>query len=217
MDSTTAAGNSVSAAVVLFAGTTVIGALYTFVVVLYCLAARLSYSQLWNPDGKMNRKTVITFTVASLMMICATVDLVLTSIERQITYVDYGALPGGPLGSAASLHATAATRGSHFVLLINYLLITGVLVSFFVSLLRSTPSFAQVWRVIVIWRGNRFIKPVTLLLYVIYMGERILSTYILLFLCEIQRTLSRTCDYELCIAIPKLETTHRRFDCPPHS
>jgi hypothetical protein len=122
--------DSLSEAVSLFSGTTVVGALYTLAVVLYCLSARLSYLQLRNLDGKIKRQTVLTFTVASLMMICATVDLALANIERQITYINYGALPGGPLGLAAGLHTTTVTRVRYLILLLNNLLISGVLVSF---------------------------------------------------------------------------------------
>jgi hypothetical protein len=173
MNSATITRDSVSEAVNLISGTTVSGALYTLVVILYCLSARLSYSQFWNLDGKIKRQTVFILALASLMTICATIDVVLSNIEIRITYVDYGTLPGGPLGLAAGLHATTVTRVRFLVLLVDNLLILAVLVSFFTSLLRYAPLFAQVWRVLVVWNGTRFVKPVTLLLYLIYIGEQI--------------------------------------------
>jgi hypothetical protein len=171
MNSATITRDSISEAVNLISGTTGSGVLYTLVVILYCLSAWLSYPQLWNLDGKIKRQTVFILALASLMMICVTMDITLANIERRITYVDYGVLPGGPLGLAAGLHATTVTRVRFLVLLVDNLLILGVLVSFFTSLLRSTPSFVQVWRVSALWSGTPFVKPIALLLYVIYVGE----------------------------------------------
>jgi hypothetical protein len=121
--------DSLSEAINLISGTTVSGVFYTLVVVLFCLSARLSYSQLWNPEGKIKRQTVLTLTLACLMIICATMDVTLSNIQRQITFVDYGTLSGGPLGLPASLHATTVTGVRLFVRLIEKFLISGVLVS----------------------------------------------------------------------------------------
>jgi LytS/YehU family sensor histidine kinase len=174
MNSATITRNSLAEAVNLTSGTTVSGILYKFVI-LYCLSARLSYPQLWNLDGKIKWQTVFTMTLASLMMTCVTIDVALSNIEIRITYVDYGTLPGGPLGLAAGLHAATVTRVRALVILVDSLLISGVLVSFFASYLRSTPSFIQVWRVLALWSGTPFVRPITLLLYVTYAGEQIPS------------------------------------------
>jgi hypothetical protein len=130
MNSTTITRDNVSEAVTLISGTTVSGAFYAFVLILYCLAARLSYSQLRNVDGKIKRPTAFTLALASLMM-CATIDVTLSNIQIRITYVDYGSLPGGTLGLAAGLHATTVTRVRLLIrFAVNNLLISRSLVSF---------------------------------------------------------------------------------------
>jgi hypothetical protein len=122
--------NTLFEAVDLISGTTVAGVLYTFVAALYCISCQRSFSQLRSLDGKIPRQTVLTFALASFMMLCATIDVTLLNLQRCITYVDYGALPGGPLGLAASFHASTVIKLSLITSLIEKLLITGVMVSF---------------------------------------------------------------------------------------
>jgi amino acid transporter len=116
-------------AVDLFSGTTVASVLYTLVVVLYCFSSSLTYSQIKNLRGKIPRGTVLTFVLATLMMVFATMDVTLLNLQRRITYVDYGTLPGGPLALPASLHASTVIKLSLVTRLVEKLLIIAVMVS----------------------------------------------------------------------------------------
>jgi hypothetical protein len=106
------------------------------------------------------------------MIICATMDVVLSNLQRRITYIDFGTLPGGPQALPASLHATTIERVRFFVRLLDNSVISGVLVSVtLASYVRYTPSFVQVWRVLALWGRNLSVKVITLFLYVIRIGK----------------------------------------------
>jgi hypothetical protein len=111
--------------------TTVLGIFYTLVLLLYCLSVRLSYLQLRKEsDREIKRRITFRLILASVMVICATIDITLSNILMRIIYVDYGTLPGGSLGLPAALHAITVARIRVFVNIIESLLISGVLVRF---------------------------------------------------------------------------------------
>jgi hypothetical protein len=162
--------NTLFEAVDLISGTTVAGVLYTFVAALYCISCKRSFSQLRSLDGKIPRQTVLTFVLASFTTLCATIDVTLLNLQRCITYVDYGALPGGPLGLAASLCVNdheAVTRYKTYRKAANYGGYGELPVSMSISSLKSD----QVWRVLILWSGTPLFRPVTLFFYAANAGK----------------------------------------------
>jgi hypothetical protein len=119
----------VTEAVDLISSTTIMAVLYTFSVVLFYHCARLSYHQAWGPDGKLKKQTLFTLGLTSLMIICATVDVVLINRYMEIVYVDYSSLPGGPLGVQAQLHTETIGIIDLVVSLLEEIVAIGVLVS----------------------------------------------------------------------------------------
>lgn len=123
------ASTKATEAVDLFSSTTVLAVLYTFSVMLYYLCARLSYRQARNLDGRIKKRTVFTFGLTSVMIICATMDVVLINRYMQLVYIEYSHLPGGPLGVQAQLHTVKTAMIDLIIALIEEIVATGVLVS----------------------------------------------------------------------------------------
>ncbi|EKM75595.1 hypothetical protein AGABI1DRAFT_132132 [Agaricus bisporus var. burnettii JB137-S8] len=117
--------------------TTVVGVLYTFSFILYCLIARLLYLGLRKPDGK--RQTDFKFILASVIIVWATMDVALNNQYARIIYVDYRSLPGGPLGPLAQDYVSTILHIGGISTFIGGNLIQGVLL----------------WRVWVIYSGTR--------------------------------------------------------------
>ncbi|KAF7782967.1 hypothetical protein Agabi119p4_2343 [Agaricus bisporus var. burnettii] len=67
--------STLNEALTLFSHTTVVGVLYTFNLILYCLCARLSFSWLRALDEK--RRTAFTLILASVIIICGTFHVAL--------------------------------------------------------------------------------------------------------------------------------------------
>ncbi|KAF7782111.1 hypothetical protein Agabi119p4_1487 [Agaricus bisporus var. burnettii] len=140
-------------ALTLISLTTVVGVLFTFSFILYCLCACLLYSWLRNPDGK--RQTVSTFILASVIIICASMDVALNNQYARILYVDYGSLPGGPLGHLAQEHASTTLHISGLSGFIAGKLTLGVLL----------------WRIWVVYSGTRCAIPINILASILYLAN----------------------------------------------
>lgn len=156
-------------AITLISLTTIVGVLFTFSFILYCLCACLLYSWLRNPDGK--RQTVSTFILASVIIICASMDVALNNQYARILYVDYGSLPGGPLGHLAQEHASTTLHISGLSGFIAGKLTLGVLVSFNVFYLLTTSQIFQLWRIWVVYSGTRCAIPINILASILYLAN----------------------------------------------
>lgn len=113
-------------ALTLICATSIGSSLYTLSLILYCLYARLSYSQFRRPGFK--RQTLWAFTLASVMIICGTVNVVLNNQYIRIIFVDYKNLPGGPLGLSAQNHVSTVIQINSIISFIVEFLAVGVLV-----------------------------------------------------------------------------------------
>ncbi|XP_006464008.1 hypothetical protein AGABI2DRAFT_120814 [Agaricus bisporus var. bisporus H97] len=154
------ASTKATEAVDLFSSTTVLAVLYTFSVMLYYLCARLTYRQARNLDGRIKKRTVFTFGLTSVMIICATMDVVLINRYMQLVYIEYSHLPGGPLGVQAQLHTVKTAMIDLIIALIEEIVATGVLV----------------WRVWVVWSGTRYFLPITTLSVALYLAYTVSYT-----------------------------------------
>ncbi|KAF7782084.1 hypothetical protein Agabi119p4_1460 [Agaricus bisporus var. burnettii] len=144
--------SNLNIALTLITSTTVVAVLYTFSLILYCLCARLSYSWFRGLDGK--QRTVLTFTLATVISICATIDVALNNQSVRLIYVDYSSLPGGPLGLSAQAHTSTIIQIMSLAILIAGILTLGVLL----------------WRVWVVYSGARFYIPIIILASLFYLA-----------------------------------------------
>jgi hypothetical protein len=87
-------------AVDLITSTTVSGVLYAYSFLICCLSTRLFYLQFRDTDRKLNHHTVFTVAVSSIVITCATVDIVTLNLYARTVYSDINTLPGGPDGGA---------------------------------------------------------------------------------------------------------------------
>jgi hypothetical protein len=159
--------------VTLLSFTTASGVLYTFSLILYCLCIRLSYNQL---REKIERQTVLTSTLLSIMIICATISVVFNNEYGRIIFIEYNNLPGGPIGLPAQIHAWTSLQIINVVTLISSILGMAVLVSLFSFFLRQCFTSVQLQRVWIVYSGTptHFFIPVVVLaslLYMAYVGE----------------------------------------------
>jgi hypothetical protein len=166
--------SNVDLAITLITHTTVTGVLYTFSFILYCLCTRLLYKQL---SEKFSRHTIFMFALASIMAICATIDVVVKNEYGRIIYVDYSSVPGGPIGLSAQAHAFTLLRIDTVSTLIASFLAMGVLVSRHSFYSGHLFTFMQVRRVWVVYIGvpSCFSIPVIILaslVYVAYVGKQ---------------------------------------------
>ncbi|EKM75289.1 hypothetical protein AGABI1DRAFT_109562 [Agaricus bisporus var. burnettii JB137-S8] len=148
--------SNLNIALSLITSTTVVAVLYTFSLILYCLCARLSYFWLRGLDGK--RPTVLTFTLATVISICATIDVALSNQYARLTFVDYAFLPGGPLGLSAQAHASTIIQILSPAILIAGILTLGVLL----------------WRVWVVYSETRFSIPIIVIALSLYLAYVVL-------------------------------------------
>ncbi|XP_006463274.1 hypothetical protein AGABI2DRAFT_179685 [Agaricus bisporus var. bisporus H97] len=140
-------------ALTLICATSIGSSLYTLSLILYCLYARLSYSQFRRPGFK--RQTLWAFTLASVMIICGTVNVVLNNQYIRIIFVDYKNLPGGPLGLSAQNHVATVIQINSIISFIVEFLAVGVLL----------------WRVWVIYSGTQFAVPAIILATLSYLAS----------------------------------------------
>jgi hypothetical protein len=115
-------------AVYLLSLTTAVAVLYTFVFILYCLSFRLCYAQLWDYQSKVKRQTALTLAFQTVLLICATLNVIISNRHVQVVFVDNSTLPGGPLGLPAALSIATLARLANVVNIIENLLVLGVLV-----------------------------------------------------------------------------------------
>lgn len=116
-------------AVNLITSTTVLAVFYTLLFVLYCLSARLCYFQLRDHNGNINRQTAFTMAFITVLLICATMDIVISNRHVQMDFIVNNTLPGGPLGFPATLRIITTLRIDGIVNLVEDFLILGVLVN----------------------------------------------------------------------------------------
>jgi hypothetical protein len=105
-------------AVDLLSSTTVVAVFYTLTFVLYCLSLRLSHSQLRDDQGKINRLTVCTLVFQTVLLICATLDIIIKNHEAKERYIN-NALP----------KITTLMKLDQLVSYLVIIMLTGVLVS----------------------------------------------------------------------------------------
>lgn len=113
----------------LISSTTVLGVLYAFSIILYYLSTRLFYSQSRDIDGKLSRRTLFTFALASVMIVCATIDIITLSLYTKTFYLDMRTLPIGPDRTLAKKRAFAIGKANIVVTFVETTLSLGVLVS----------------------------------------------------------------------------------------
>jgi hypothetical protein len=116
-------------AVHLLSATTVVAVFYTLEFALFCLLFRLSCSQLWDHNGKIKRQTVWTLILATVLLICATLDVIVSNRHAVVAYIYSSTLPDGPLGLQATLKVARLIQLDGIVNIVEDLLILGVLVS----------------------------------------------------------------------------------------
>lgn len=75
--------------------TTLSGVFYGIAFVLYCLCARLWYLQL-RRDPHHRRYTMLSLTLASIVIMSATAAMAVGTRIAQLAYVDHSGFPGGP-------------------------------------------------------------------------------------------------------------------------
>ncbi|EKM75605.1 hypothetical protein AGABI1DRAFT_109358 [Agaricus bisporus var. burnettii JB137-S8] len=162
--------------------TTVLGVLYAFTVVLYCLCARFSYSRFRNQDRK--QQTVLTFLLATVIMICGSMHFALKNQYARLLFVDYSSSPGGPISVSSQSHASTMTvlRMLDAVILLAEILTVGVLL----------------WRVCVVYSGTRFAIPVITIASLLYLGYVVSDTLQLAFVLS---NISRLRDFGVVPAI----------------
>ncbi|KAF7782110.1 hypothetical protein Agabi119p4_1486 [Agaricus bisporus var. burnettii] len=153
MSDSASSTSTLNEALTLISSTTVVSVLYTFCLILYSLCARFLYSWLRGLDGK--RQTVWTFIVASVVIICGTMDVILNNQFVRIVYVDYSSQPGGPLGHSAQSHVSTTLHILKPASLLAEILTLGVLL----------------WRVWVIYSGTRFSILIIILPLLFYLGS----------------------------------------------
>jgi hypothetical protein len=112
----------------LLSSTTAVAVFYTLILILYCLSVRLCYAQLRDDQGKINRQPVCTWVFQTLLLICATLDVIVKNRLAQFIYIDSNTLFGGPRGPPAASVATLFSVDS-LANIIENILILGVLVS----------------------------------------------------------------------------------------
>jgi hypothetical protein len=128
--------------IILLTSTTVAAVLYTFSISLYVLCARLFYFQARDLDGKIKHRTVYAFILASVVMACATIDVVCLNLESRLAFVVNSSLPGGPSGDEAQQRAAIIQSVDLVVTLVEQVLIMGVLVGLHSSLVSHFFSFS---------------------------------------------------------------------------
>jgi hypothetical protein len=79
----------------LFGATTVSSALYTIVLMFYCLSFRHFYRRV-RRDRHYRRVALFSLVHASLVTLWSTIFLALTTWSMQVVYLDHGTYPGGP-------------------------------------------------------------------------------------------------------------------------
>jgi hypothetical protein len=164
-------------AVNLISNTTVLAIFYIPVFILYCLSIRLSYTKLRNDYGNIKRQTACTLVLVTVLMICATLDVIIRNRIAQLSYIDNNNLSGGPLGLSASLRVARLALLDSIVNVLENFLISGVLVS--LPRVFAAPDIAdtiasKLSRVRIIWSGTRFTIPlivVSLFLYLASAGK----------------------------------------------
>jgi hypothetical protein len=118
-----------SEAVYLFSSTTVAAMFYTLVLALYCLSFRFSYARLRDGHGKINRHAVCTLIFQTVLLICATSDVILKNRSAQVMYIDNSTLPGGPRGVPATLSVETLSNLIDVASAVENILVLGMLVS----------------------------------------------------------------------------------------
>jgi hypothetical protein len=109
---------------------TVVAVLYTFSFSLYCLSTRLFYFQSRDKHGgKVGRRTSFMFALASIMIICATIDVIINNLHIQTMYIGSSGLPGNPDAALPKTYSQADVNAD--------LVVTAVVSSLLLSLLVS--------------------------------------------------------------------------------
>jgi hypothetical protein len=129
MDNISLAKVQLNEAVYLLSATTVLAIFYTFVFILYCLSFRLSYARLWDYDRKIKQQTACTLVLQTVLLICATLDIIGSNHHAQVAFIENRTLPGGPLGLQSAIKIATLARLHNTVGVIENLLVLGVLVS----------------------------------------------------------------------------------------
>jgi hypothetical protein len=80
---------------------------------------------------------VYILVFATVLLVCATLDVIVDNRIAQVIYVDSSTLPGGQLGLPAVLSTATLLKLDSIVTIIERLLILGVLVS-----LHQIPCYA---------------------------------------------------------------------------
>ncbi|EKM79764.1 hypothetical protein AGABI1DRAFT_127448 [Agaricus bisporus var. burnettii JB137-S8] len=106
----------------------------------------------------------------TVLLICATMDIVISNRHVQMDYIINHSLPGGPLGLPATLRAITILRIDGVVNLVEDFLILGVLL----------------WRVWVVWTGTRFVIPITVVSLFLYLPAIGLATAYRAIMWEIE-------------------------------
>ncbi|XP_006457251.1 hypothetical protein AGABI2DRAFT_146848 [Agaricus bisporus var. bisporus H97] len=180
-------------AVTLISHTTVMGILYTFSFILYCLCARLSFPWLRGRDGK--RQTIFTFILTSVIIICATIDAAFENQYARIVYVDYSSLPGGPIGHLAQNHVST---------ILHILSLSGFIGG------KLTLS-VLLWRVWVVYSGTRCAIPIIILASIFYLANVVTDILQLVFTWPPQATelpnITRTLDLLIVMGLSVAETS----------
>jgi hypothetical protein len=116
-------------AVDLLSSTTAVAVFYTLVLVLYCFSFRLSYAQLRDDHGKIKRQTAYTLVLTTVLLICATLDVIVSNRIAQTIYIDDSTLLDGPQTPLAEHSVVALLQLDGVMNILEELLILGVLVS----------------------------------------------------------------------------------------
>jgi hypothetical protein len=115
-------------AVDLLSSTTVVAVFYTLIFVLYCLSFRLCYAQLRDDQGKLNRQTLCTLVFQTVLLICATLDVIIKNRGVEVRYID-SVLPGGPLSPQVAAKIATLLQLDDAVSYLEDALLLGMLAS----------------------------------------------------------------------------------------